>query len=234
MSVANIDIWFAEVPSSDPRELMERCESIISANERESVNRFRFEERRREALLTRALARTALSKFIGCALHECRFDVSSEGRPFLENAPEGFDFNISHSAGCVVIAASKHAQVGIDTESYARADEISEIASRVLTRKETAAADALKNEARIRRLVELWALKEAWSKASGDGVGADFLSIEFEIASAKKEAVISNAGNGWRFALIDIFQAHATAVAVQTVANILSINTFDGLELMTA
>ncbi len=234
MSIANIDIWFAEVPSSVPRELMERCESIISASEMESVKRFRFEERQREALLTRALARVALSKCIGCDPHECRFNMSSEGRPFLENAPQRVDFNISHSAGCVVIAFSKYAQVGIDTESYARADEIAEIAPRVLTGKETAAADALKNEARNRRLVELWALKEAWSKASGDGVGADFLSIEFEIPSAKKEAVTSNAGSGWRFALVDVFKTHATALAVWTTADTLSVNTVDGLELITA
>lgn len=234
MSVANIDIWFAEVPLSVPRELLERCESIISANEMESVKRFRFEERQCEALLTRALARVALSKYIGRDPHECRFDVSSEGRPVLENAPQGFDFNISHSTGCVVIAVSKYAQVGIDTESYARAGEIAEIASRVLTGKEAAATDALRNRARNRQLIELWALKEAWSKASGEGVGADFLSIEFEIPSAKKEAVISNAGSGWHFALVDVFQTHATALAVQTAANTFSINTVDGLDLITA
>lgn len=234
MSVADIDIWFAEVPSSVPRELMERCESIIAANEMESVSRFRFGERQREALLTRALARVALSKYIGCDPYECRFDVSSEGRPVLENAPHGFDFNISHSAGCVVIAISRHAKVGIDTEPYARAGEIAEIAPRVLTGKEAAAADALKNEAPNRRLVELWALKEAWSKTGGDGVGADFLSIEFEVASAKKEAVTSNAGSGWCFALVDVFTTHATALAVRTTADTLSVNTVDGLELITA
>lgn len=234
MSVANIDIWFAEVPSPVPRELMKRCESIISANEMESVNRFRFEARQREALLTRALARVALSTYIGCDPHECRFDVSSKGRPFLQDAPQDLDFNISHSAGCVVIAVSKYAQVGIDTESYARAGEIAEIAPRVLTEKEAAAVDALKNKARNRRLVELWALKEAWSKTSGRGVGSDFLNIEFEIASGKKEAVTSNADSGWRFALVDVFQTHATALAVRTEANTLSINTVDGLELITA
>ncbi|MEM9619616.1 MAG: 4'-phosphopantetheinyl transferase superfamily protein [Pseudomonadota bacterium] len=213
---------------------MKRCELIISANEMESVKRFRFEERQREALLTRALARVALSKYIDCDPHECRFDVSSKGRPFLQNAAQGFDFNISHSAGCVVIAISNYAQLGIDTESYDRAGEIAEIASSVFTGKEAAAVDTLKNEIRNRRLVELWALKEAWSKASGEGVGADFLGIEFEIPSLMKEAVISNAGDGWGFALVDVFQTHATAVAVRTAANMVSINTVDGLELIIA
>lgn len=229
MSIAAIDIWFANVPSPFPDELRERCKSILSLDELELVNRFAFEDRRREALLTRALVRAVLAKYTGDSPQACQFKTNPNGRPFLKNA-KGIDFNISHDTGRIVIAVSRDAQVGIDTEALSRADEVASIAPRVFTSEEIAAINALDGDARQQRLVQLWTLKEAWSKVRGDGVGADFHAIEFTF-NADNE-VTSNAGGGWRFECFDISNTHATALAVRTKASALALKSNDGLAFL--
>lgn len=87
-------------------------------------------------------------------------------RPFL---PGSLDFNISHTSGMVVCAATVDGRVGIDVEKIKPVD-LSDY-RRVFTTKEYEYISQSQHS--IARFYELWTKKEAVMKADGRGFGLD-------------------------------------------------------------
>jgi len=111
------------------------------------------------------------------------------------------------------------AEVGVDVESFARADGIVPLAVRVFSTAERAQLDALPAAERPSRALSLWTLKEAYIKARGMGLslplqGISFLfngpqTIRFEVAPGVDEDP-----QRWRFCRFD-HAGHRIALAVE-------------------
>jgi hypothetical protein len=69
--------------------------------------------------LARVLARKAISPLSGMREEEILFSEGAQGKPFLEGAP-AMRFNWSHASGCVALALSRDAELGIDIEARGR------------------------------------------------------------------------------------------------------------------
>jgi 4'-phosphopantetheinyl transferase len=96
--------------------------------------------------------------------------TDEKGKPSLP-AVRGFHFNLSHS-GDWVVCASGSPVVGVDVERIR--ERVPDILDRVLSDAERAAFARLGEDERRQFFFARWAVKEAYAKALGEGVGMPF------------------------------------------------------------
>ena len=134
----------------------------------------------------------------------------------MRETPVTFPFNLSHASGIVSCAIAADAAVGIDVERSDLAFDCSPIASRYFSDDEMAQLNRCAPQDRSARFVELWTLKEAYLKATGQGLSEAIRNIGFNVESDR--ILFRPAGNvdigAWQFALFTVEPNARIGVAV--------------------
>ncbi|MCI0569337.1 MAG: 4'-phosphopantetheinyl transferase superfamily protein, partial [Myxococcaceae bacterium] len=167
-----VHVWMTEEPEQveDPRLLGAYLE-LLSSGERARHDRFRFEQHRRQYLVSHALLRLTLSRYAPVAPAAWEFVTVAQGRPEVRNAAHArLRFNLSHTEGMAVVAVGLDADLGVDVEAVTRAGDMMGVAERVFSVAELAALRALPSSFQQERFLTLWTLKEAYAKARGEGL----------------------------------------------------------------
>jgi 4'-phosphopantetheinyl transferase len=136
----------------------------MCAEERAQQQRFYFEKGRHEYLVTRALVRTVLSKYVTVDPSTWRFEKNEYGKPAIVY-PQGLPpltFNLSNTTGLIACLVAFGRDVGVDVEDMTRPGETVEIAEQFFSPTEVAALRALPASAQRYRFFEYWTLKEAY------------------------------------------------------------------------
>jgi 4'-phosphopantetheinyl transferase len=173
-----IQVWLAGL-DRHPSELATLA-ATLSPDERTRASRFRFERHRSHFICARGVLRAILSASLGVPPGSLVFEYGPRGKPFLANqsGPDGLQFNLSHSGGMALVALTRGVPVGVDIECEKREMEVDSIASRYFAQAEAAALTRLDQAARVRLFFRIWARKEAFIKALGQGMGIDLHSFE--------------------------------------------------------
>lgn len=179
---AGVQVWIARESIVDDPAIAARIAALLCDDERERQARFAAPTPRRLDLVARGLSRVVLSRLAPqVAPHDWRFIRSQTGRPSL--APPfdatGLHFNLAHTHGLVVMAAGHVPNIGIDVEAMDKRVRL-DIARRYFSDAETAALFALPPQEQAARFLRLWTLKEAWLKATGQGVAGGLSRTAFE------------------------------------------------------
>jgi 4'-phosphopantetheinyl transferase len=223
LSPDRVDLWFLftnEVAAAT--ELTDRYRNFVSVQEKQQEQRFYFAKDRHRYLLTRALVRSVLSRYVPIAAGDWRFEPSAYGRPLIVNDHElvrGLSFNISHTDGLIVLAVTGAGSIGVDTEPAGR--EISmRIADRYFSAKEVAAAKALPAALQPRRLVDLWTLKESYIKARGMGLSIPLSKFSFNLDDSRSNVIsfdddFDDFPSRWRFYQLSPSVEYAVALCAQ-------------------
>ncbi|MCD8047585.1 MAG: 4'-phosphopantetheinyl transferase superfamily protein [Clostridiales bacterium] len=102
-------------------------------------------------------------------------DVDEHGKPYLLGRPD-FRFNLSHS-GLWAVCAVAPVPVGVDIQQER---PVSVKLSRKFTAAEQQSLQGLTSQAELRRIFDLWTMKEAYTKCIGLGLLCPFRSFEAE------------------------------------------------------
>ncbi|MBR4723205.1 MAG: 4'-phosphopantetheinyl transferase superfamily protein [Clostridia bacterium] len=137
--------------------------SLMNAEKRERVNRFKSEADKKLCVCGEMLAKRAVSEISGKKIEELVFEAQKGGKPVCKNADVWF--SISHSGEYAVCAVSDR-PVGIDIERIKPYNE--SIARRICTLKELEAIE--KSGDKAREFIKIWTQKEAALKRDGKGV----------------------------------------------------------------
>jgi 4'-phosphopantetheinyl transferase len=224
-----LELWLAYPGDLAEPAVEEACAAILDDAERGRAVRFRFDRHCREFLATHALTRVALSHAYPLPPHAWSFSVNKYGKP--SPVPEcGLRFNQSNSvelAVCLIARPDAHSgaaasEVGVDVESFARAEEIVRLAARVFSAAERAQLDALPAAERPDRALSLWTLKEAYIKARGMGLSLPLqeISFLFDGPDAMRFEVapgVDDDPGRWRFCRFD-HAGYRIALAVEAAA----------------
>ena len=200
-------LWCARPDDLLAQERALHCAALLAEDERAHWQSFRFERRRREYLATRALVRSALSRYRPARPADWRFARNAYGKP--RTAPAcGLAFNLSNSPRLVVCLVAREAAVGVDTEPFERAAEIAELAPEVFSPLELAEFKLLDGRARLERALSLWTLKESYIKARGMGLALplDRFSFLFGGGASARLEIDPSLGDDprrWQFGLLD-------------------------------
>ena len=218
----NARVWFVLEEDVTSQALLAQYEELLSPAERAAERRFVFEVDRRRHRVTRALVRTALSEEIpSVAPADWSFLASPHGRPEIhpEHGLPWLRFNVSHTAGAIVLAVMRGSAVGIDVENRSRSSATTEIASQFFSPAEVMALHAVPALAQRDRFFTLWTLKEAYIKARGLGLTLPLDSFSFALAGDAIELHCASACNDdpgrWAFAVYALTPSHTMALAVE-------------------
>lgn len=190
-----IQLWFLSLAQLDDSDnLTENMKCCLSEDEQSKVARYRQPESRTKALYVRSLLRTVLSQYAPIAPDEWQFEYGKNGKPALitsQRIDTGIEFNISHSGDYlligVVIANNGTLQLGVDIEHTRPSTNIDPILNHYFSDQEASALLTLPRSQQRQRFFDLWALKESYIKATGQGLAKSLKSFGFDLTMAKKE-----------------------------------------------
>ncbi|MFE5768648.1 4'-phosphopantetheinyl transferase family protein [Streptomyces sp. NPDC056485] len=133
--------------------------------------RFRFVASR---LAVRYTAAAALG------IDPAKLDLSYKpgGRPYLRGLDQ-IDLSLTHTDELIAVGISRHGRIGIDTEPADRRLAFSLLQNQVCTEAERAELAALPEAEQTAGMLRLWTLKEAYTKALGQGLRMGFSEFGF-------------------------------------------------------
>ena len=159
-----IEIWTAPVGTDDPASLAK-----LTPQERQRAAQLRLPLVRAAFVSSRAFLRTILASYTGISPQQLDFKHGSNGKPELLNY-EGLHFNLSHSRTHLACAVSREFALGIDVEDVREMKDLEQIARRFFSPLEVSALDELDPAARPEAFFRCWTRKEAFIKATGEGL----------------------------------------------------------------
>jgi 4'-phosphopantetheinyl transferase len=177
-----IDLWFTD-PTAIAPAVLDAYRELLTEEERARWARFHFDRHRQSYLATRALVRTVLSQRVGLPPHALRFGENGYGRPYLLQYPE-LSFNLSHTAGMIVLAMHGEGEVGVDIENLHTKRATQNLADYCFAPLEVAALRMAQPARRDETFFHFWTLKEAYIKARGMGLSLPLDSFAFDLADA--------------------------------------------------
>lgn len=144
----------------------------LTPDERVRRDRYVREEDRHAFVVTRALVRDVLSQHGPSTPEAWRFATNAHGCPSVVDAQAGsprLEFNVSHTAGLVAMAAVRGHRVGVDVEDARRVVR-EDLAGRFFAPAEVSDLRGLPVAEQPRVFFDYWTLKEAYIKARGMGL----------------------------------------------------------------
>ena len=164
LSRGEAHLWYVFPEELTDPGLLSVYQQLMCPEERSQQQRFRFTKGRHEYLVTRALVRTTLSRYVAVDPQAWRFEKTPYGKPTIAY-PKGIpplSFNLSHTDRLIVCLVALDREVGVDVEDIERAGETVEVADRFFSPAEVATLRALPAQSQRRRFFEYWTLKEAY------------------------------------------------------------------------
>jgi 4'-phosphopantetheinyl transferase len=222
MTRGEVRVWYshANALSQDPARVARALGWLLPV-ERARYDRFRHDADRLMFLAGRVMARTLVSRALGCAPTTRRWREGPHGRPEIDEPGVATHFNLAHSAGLVVCAVAPDREVGVDVEDLRRRPVDRGFVARYCSPDETADVAAQPEDAWHDRFLTYWTLKEAYLKARGLGVSVSLSSVSFTLDSNGDARVgflgaLAHFDNRWLFHLTRPTDRHLLAVAVAT------------------
>jgi 4'-phosphopantetheinyl transferase len=144
----------------------------LSPEERARAERFHFARDRQRFVGARGLLRGLLGRYLGIEPAALQFAYGPRGKPSLmaEGGPGRLRFNVSHSGGLALLAFAWGRELGVDIEWERPVPEAESIARSHFSPHERAALSRLAPAERSRAFFRCWTRKEAFIKATGDGL----------------------------------------------------------------
>lgn len=175
MSPIGIDLWLWPLTEKSGAEA-DRW-AILSADERERADRYVFPQHRSRFIHGRGGLREILALYTGIAPADLRFDLSSFNKPSIANPlPAPLHFNMSHTVELAALGVSGDAELGVDIEYVRLLKE--DIAGNYFSPGECEVLRSLPEEQQPKAFFQCWSRKEAYIKASGEGLSIPLDSFD--------------------------------------------------------
>ncbi|MFI6942054.1 4'-phosphopantetheinyl transferase family protein [Streptomyces sp. NPDC050418] len=136
-----------------------------------ALNRSRF-------VASRLLLKSAAAAVLRTTTDELELAYKPGGRPHLRGVDQ-LDVSLSHTEDLLVVGLTRTGRIGVDAENADRRMLGLGTERQVCTPYELEAVHSVPEEQRNGELVRLWTLKEAYSKAIGQGLRFRFTEFGF-------------------------------------------------------
>jgi 4'-phosphopantetheinyl transferase len=178
LSDTEVHIWFTFLDHLLPRYQYFRC--TLAPDELERSYRFHYAKDHEQYVIARGLLREILSSYTDVPPRELRFSYGPHGKPALITGAlaEQVSFNLSHANQAAVYALTRSRKVGVDLEYVSGDLDVCELTRKVLSVRERCMLEGLPSGLRQRAFLACWARKEAYAKATGQGLSLDLQSLD--------------------------------------------------------
>jgi len=184
-----VQLWRVDLEATGADE--SRWQTVLSADETVRAARFHFPRDRQRFVASRAVLRTILAGYLAIDPAGVNFSYSSKEKPLLGSAHAGSDvmFNVSHSGGIALFAFTRHFDIGIDVEQVRRDFDLDAIARRFFSAHEQSQLAALPADERVEGFFRCWTRKEAYIKATGDGLSLPLSQFDVSLVAEDTNAL---------------------------------------------
>jgi 4'-phosphopantetheinyl transferase len=128
--------------------------------------------------VSRMLVRHAASAALQVVPEAVELAYKPGGRPYLRGCDQ-IDVSLSHTLDLVVVGLNRLGRIGVDTELARRRMRYSEVHRQMCTAAERRVLDRLPESEQEAELLRTWTLKEAYTKALGQGMRMGFTQFGF-------------------------------------------------------
>jgi 4'-phosphopantetheinyl transferase len=177
-----VHLWIAKLDCSGP--LLNELAKTLSVDEAERADSFLFARDRGRFIARRGILRAIISRYLGCSPEETRFTYNPNGKPKLgpmQGSTRDLRFNLSHCADMALYGVTRGRELGVDVESIRDGMPWRALAASFFTRAEVAQLDRCPPHQRATGFFTCWARKEAYVKASGEGLSASLHSRQVSL-----------------------------------------------------
>lgn len=163
----DVHVWSAELDQSSA--LVRSLRKFLTVHELGRVAHFHLDEHRRRFMVARGLLRVILGCYLNIGAETLRFSYGPYGKPALAS-DDSLNFSLSHSDGLALLAFARERRIGIDLEHIRTDIRYQQIAKRFFSVGENAELMSLRPDIRLEAFFACWTRKEAYLKATGEGL----------------------------------------------------------------
>jgi len=192
-----VHIWRATL-AVDAATLQSLGETL-SDDERARAERFVFQEHQDRYIAAHGILRNLLGRYLRRAPQTIEFAHGVRGKPAISgaNSRHPLCFNLSHSHALAVIGIGSKREIGLDVERMRPEFAGEEIAKRYFSAKEIAELSRLPAELQTEGFFLCWTRKEAYIKATGDGLYIPLESFDVSLTPGKPATLGSVDASRW-------------------------------------
>jgi 4'-phosphopantetheinyl transferase len=213
--------------------------ALLAPDEQLRADRFHYDGDRQYFIAARSGLRRILGDYLGVNPAAIEFGYGSHGKPYLANrkladrmlADDTIEFNLSHSGDLALVGVTIDRSVGVDVELIKPMADLEKLTARFLTPGEHQRIVQLDQADRLLAFFRTWTCKEAYLKATGEGLGQlksievvvqpqhpaqllrlpnwDLLELEPEVGYVgaivcDRPKVIAASGRDWRVSFFEV------------------------------
>jgi 4'-phosphopantetheinyl transferase len=218
LAADEVHLWRVDLEATASDEA--QWSAILSDDERARAARFHFQIHRQYFTAGRALLRNILAAYLAAEPKELAFSYSTKSKPALAGAHANrLAFNVSHSGDVALIAVTRNRQIGVDVELIRHDFDTAAIATRFFSDAEQGQLAALPPEQRHEAFFRCWTRKEAYIKATGEGLSLPLRQFDVSIEPRSQNALLAtrpdaSESKGWSLRDIVVKPGYAGAVCV--------------------
>ncbi|MEO0803025.1 MAG: 4'-phosphopantetheinyl transferase superfamily protein [Cyanobacteria bacterium J06642_2] len=215
-----VHVWRVRVAEEIARR--DRWRALLSDDERERADRFKFQRDRDRFTVVRGILRTLLGQYLGREPRQVKFVYGKYGKPELAAPLEDhpLQFNLSHSGDMALVAFSQEKAVGVDIEQMRADYPCEDIVRRFFSPNEREQFNQFPDALKPQAFFHCWTRKEAFVKALGGGMAGvplDQFTVEFRRdrpAALLQTNWVADASQNWSFQDLQAHPEYAAAVAI--------------------
>lgn len=173
-----IHVWCAAPAAFFPE--LDRFRSLISQPELARAARFHFPVHRDHYIIRHGILRLILGRYLRQEPSRIEFGQGKFGKPTVKT-DSSLHFNDSHSGDLALFAFTKLGPIGVDIECVRPIPDFENIAARYFCAREIALMRELSPDDKMTAFFSCWTGKEAYLKATGEGIGQGLDKVEIKL-----------------------------------------------------
>jgi 4'-phosphopantetheinyl transferase len=215
-----VQLWRVDLEAI--RSAESRWREVLSSDELQRASRFHFEGDRQRYVAARSLLRRILAAYLSLTPQELRFVYSDKEKPSLAlaHAGSGIKFNLSHSGGVALYAFARDHDLGVDVERIRHDFEVEPLARRFFSPHEQNQLAGPSAAEKVEAFFRCWTRKEAYIKATGDGLSLPLTQFDVSLESGSSDALAATRPDGsearqWLLTEVSAGAGYAAALCVR-------------------
>ncbi len=177
-----VQIWRIILPV--PEAVKQEFQKGLSESELVRLKKFHFKGDQERFLVARGGLRDILSRYLNILPGDINFNYTKFGKPYLQD--RHLQFNVSHSADCILYAISVHNQLGIDVEQIKSDIDFLSVAKTICSENEYEKLLDFPKEEQCLAFYRCWTRKESIIKMIGKGLFFPVNQLEVGFSLIKK------------------------------------------------
>lgn len=194
-SEIEVDVWFAH--AADFMDLsVDAC--FFSSAEHQRIKALKLPELKQRTTLSTFVLKHLLAFYAQVRAEKIFWKYAPHGKPYLSHQKD-IQFNLSHAGPWIVVAIAKHPTLllGVDIEQH-RPCDMHKIAQRFFTKTECLNLKEVPQTKTCQTFFNIWVQKEAFLKATGEGLALGLDQVEVFSNSDQQTAIRAVYAQKWQ------------------------------------